>query len=765
MSDGERQKETEADYRARLNDYRRRSGGDDYENKVAEHRLALDAYEGEMAKRAQAQEFLSQGLYDDDPVRRNKIQMFLDRPPPAKPAEPKPPAVGQLESAKRGGVAGITFGFGDELVGLGSKLGAMASGLGGGSGDVAVPVANERGINAAAETKSVYERTRDWERAANAAAQEDNPWTYGLSEVAGSIPTVALSEAKLMKPLAEAGSAALRTMPRAAKAIRSTSAMMSPVDKAMLRGMAFAAPYGAAAGAGHTTANPINSPGRFSRDVASTTVGAMMFGAAGQPIVEKLHKLIAAKVPGKAKARLRNEKIDSDRARDYSAMEAAGVEYDPSLFGGGVKPGPNLEKYFEGQAKGSPGEPLGVGPTAERRAQGAAVRELLTNLRDANRADVSAAKMHADEYYLEHPGKRYDLGNIINEKPSILEPFMVEGEGGPVPIAGSEPTVALINKWFRSMLDKSPKAEELGEAAAAAPPPSSGNATVRRPGGRARPAEQPPPAAERAGAGVSDEELKNMIDYGGDVFDAKIMEDLKAEMAARLRAKLEPKRKDPRQDPKKVAKARELSPLQLDARELEKWRRRFQKRGESKLYGDEEKKAASNIAKLFEKERTEEHQAAMDRSRAALESRDERMKALDLEPKLKVIPEYPADAPGRALDAAVRGYTRKNTEAVDEQLQRLANRSKAGKQALLESSATTAFVDRVGAGGGTPRVYADLSLIPRLFFSFGEGTLQRLAGANKLPRPGAGKIRQPLALGGIYQRIRERNKEQNGAPR
>jgi len=86
-------------------------------------------------------------------------------------APDKAPAVGQGEAVLRGGAQGLTMGYGDELTGL---------------------------IESALTEKS-YTQSRDEARANNAAAQEQNPWTYGAGNVAGGLATMAVPGLNLAK--------------------------------------------------------------------------------------------------------------------------------------------------------------------------------------------------------------------------------------------------------------------------------------------------------------------------------------------------------------------------------------------------------------------------------------------------------------------------------------------------------------------------------------------------------------------------------------
>jgi hypothetical protein len=68
-------------------------------------------------------------------------------------------APGKLESLGRGALQGVSFGFSDEITG------AIES----------------------AFTDKTYERARNESRAANKKAKDENPWSYGIGEVAGGI--------------------------------------------------------------------------------------------------------------------------------------------------------------------------------------------------------------------------------------------------------------------------------------------------------------------------------------------------------------------------------------------------------------------------------------------------------------------------------------------------------------------------------------------------------------------------------------------------
>lgn len=129
-------------------------------------------------------------------------------------AEAKKAAPGILESIGRGGLQGVTYGIGDEAYAAGVAAAAKAKGK---------------------DFGPEYERQLAETQAANRAAKEANPWSYGIAEVVGSIP-----------PLIAGGATAL-----GARALGLTG-------RSMLQRSGAAAASGAALGAfqGGATADP-----------------------------------------------------------------------------------------------------------------------------------------------------------------------------------------------------------------------------------------------------------------------------------------------------------------------------------------------------------------------------------------------------------------------------------------------------------------------------------------------------------------------------
>lgn len=105
-------------------------------------------------------------VFDEAPPTKNVVKssklVFDDEPaiPEVMPDGFTPPVdISKLESFLRGGGQGLSFGFGDEMTGAVESL----------------------------FTDKAYTEARDESRAANTAAREANPWTYGGSEVGGAV--------------------------------------------------------------------------------------------------------------------------------------------------------------------------------------------------------------------------------------------------------------------------------------------------------------------------------------------------------------------------------------------------------------------------------------------------------------------------------------------------------------------------------------------------------------------------------------------------
>lgn len=93
------------------------------------------------------------------------------------------------DAAGRGALQGATYGFSDELAGLGQAYLSHATKQ---AGDAAPGVLDALGIesrflNEIPGVEETYRRTRDEEREANERAASESPWAYGLSEFAGGV--------------------------------------------------------------------------------------------------------------------------------------------------------------------------------------------------------------------------------------------------------------------------------------------------------------------------------------------------------------------------------------------------------------------------------------------------------------------------------------------------------------------------------------------------------------------------------------------------
>lgn len=102
----------------------------------------------------------------------------------------KKPDGSLLDSAARGIAQGSTLGFADELGGLiGAGYDKIAGLFGDSPTEVNAKLAAQgfKGDIGPTDFKSAYKQSRNEQRVDDLAAQEANPWTYGLSNVAGSM--------------------------------------------------------------------------------------------------------------------------------------------------------------------------------------------------------------------------------------------------------------------------------------------------------------------------------------------------------------------------------------------------------------------------------------------------------------------------------------------------------------------------------------------------------------------------------------------------
>lgn len=109
------------------------------------------------------------------------------------------PERSMLESAGRGAVQGATFGFGEEIGAAAlsplETLRAKVSEYISGTPENVDKQLREQGFTGDIQSQDIidkYKELRDTTREANKAAQEANPWTYGIADVAGGVlPAIA----------------------------------------------------------------------------------------------------------------------------------------------------------------------------------------------------------------------------------------------------------------------------------------------------------------------------------------------------------------------------------------------------------------------------------------------------------------------------------------------------------------------------------------------------------------------------------------------
>jgi len=115
---------------------------------------------------------LNAGTSDEDELAELNAQL----------PEPEPPSM--LDSGLRGGLQGLTAGFSDELAG---GLGSLVPGLDKEPYELAGDIQEKGWREGLFGGQESYEQVRDRVRGENAAAREANPWTYGVTEVAGDL--------------------------------------------------------------------------------------------------------------------------------------------------------------------------------------------------------------------------------------------------------------------------------------------------------------------------------------------------------------------------------------------------------------------------------------------------------------------------------------------------------------------------------------------------------------------------------------------------
>ena len=231
---------------------------------------------------------MDDNLFEDTPYQEPEMKddLFED-------VEYSEEPVSKLESGIRGAAQGASLGFIDELT---AALGATAKDVGSvlTGEDTGAPKVtfDEEGRPIVPEgTGAEYEKQLEETRAAYKAAQEENPWTYGISEVAGGIiPGVATG----------GGAAAAKT-----GAALTKEAAKGAMKTAMKEGGKLGAKYGAVSGAGYSEGE---TPLEVATDVA-IGAGTGALGGSVMPALAKgaksaaktgsdFAKSVASKIPG-----------------------------------------------------------------------------------------------------------------------------------------------------------------------------------------------------------------------------------------------------------------------------------------------------------------------------------------------------------------------------------------------------------------------------------------------------------------------------------
>jgi hypothetical protein len=204
------------------------------------------------------------------------------------------PAVSRLESAGRGALQGVTFGFSDEI---GGGLAAAGNAL---LGDFNI--------------SDNYSRTRDSIREGNRAAQQANPGTYVLGELAGGV-ALPFSVAKAATKLPQAGQAVSR-MAGFTPEVTQAATFGQRVGQGVRMGGA----YGAAYGAGLSEADSV---GGVALDTAKGAgVGALVGGVAVPAVdaVSAVGRAVAAPIRARSNPKgFAAEKANEALTRDMKA--------------------------------------------------------------------------------------------------------------------------------------------------------------------------------------------------------------------------------------------------------------------------------------------------------------------------------------------------------------------------------------------------------------------------------------------------------------
>ena len=176
--------------------------------------------------------------------------------------------IGGGESAFRGGIDSLTFGFGDEIGGAMEALGSLVGVRGIGSPDLK-DVRRESDEEDKQSFSDVYRAMRDRRRGLDTEAEKQNPKSYMGGQFAGGVATL---------PLGGAGLKVASKIPQVAKAVNVAKAapLPSKLAQSAILGAAEGGVYGAGA-----------SEGEGFDDVAFDAVKGMGLGAAGGAIMSK----------------------------------------------------------------------------------------------------------------------------------------------------------------------------------------------------------------------------------------------------------------------------------------------------------------------------------------------------------------------------------------------------------------------------------------------------------------------------------------------
>jgi hypothetical protein len=262
------------------------------------------------------------------------IDKFISEKNKSQPSQP-PPQVSLTESALRGGAQGVSFGFPDEAT---ARLESITKG-----------VSYEQALK---ESRDAYKR-----------AQEANPITYTLSEIAGGVLPAFVPGGVIAK----AGQLVSK-IPLAGRAIQSLSAM-SPLAK----GVALGGTTGAVTGLGMSEGQDI---GEVVRDVG---IGTALGGAL--PVIGS--KLFPKKLQSEI----------SKKAGETVSKEASQTT------------GKEITKETIGQAAKKEGIPLGE------------LEKSLQNAKTAYQDNLGAKLSQADELISVLTGKKESLINFLRQNP------------------------------------------------------------------------------------------------------------------------------------------------------------------------------------------------------------------------------------------------------------------------------------------------------------------------------------------------------------